>query len=127
MRRVGERPRRTGADSSHCCRKGGALADERRAQPVLAVMRWMLNGESLPAQRYDSTAPPVIPAQAGIQSLKMAAVVRALLPTSQNDPSGLNRAECLLEFPQLRSYDRSALVSSSFPSRPSLGGSPFLR
>ena len=28
---------------------------------------------------------------------------------------------------QLRSFDRSASVSSSFPFRPSLGGSPFLR
>jgi hypothetical protein len=30
----------------------------------------------------------------------------------------------LLEFLQLRSHDRSASVSSSFPTQPSLGGSP---
>ena len=33
----------------------------------------------------------------------------------------------LLEFLQLRSCDRSASVSSSFPSQASLGGSPLLR
>ena len=33
----------------------------------------------------------------------------------------------LLEFLQLRSCDRRASVSSSFPSQPSLGGSPLLR
>ena len=33
----------------------------------------------------------------------------------------------LLEFIQLRSCDRSASVSSSFPSQPSLGGAPLLR
>ena len=50
----------------------------------------------------------------------MAAVMRALLPTSQNDPSGLSRAECLLEFPQLRS-SRSQCFSQfqlSFSAKP---------
>ena len=35
-------------------------------------------------------------------------------------------AEILLEFPQPRSFDRGASVSSSFPSGPRLGGSPLL-
>ena len=35
--------------------------------------------------------------------------------------------EVLLEFPQPRSFDRGASVSSSFPSGPRLGGSPLLR
>ena len=39
--------------------------------------------------RFGSTAQSVIPAPAGIQSRNQAAVMRALLPTSQNDPSGL--------------------------------------
>ena len=50
----------------------------------------------------------------------------ALLPTSQNDPFGAWRSGRRLEFLQLRSFDRSASVSSSFPPPTSLGGPPVL-
>jgi hypothetical protein len=50
-----------------------------------------------------------------------------MLVTSRRDPSGFQRAEVLLEFLQLRSCDRSVSVSSSFPSRLNLSGSPRLR